>query len=67
MQSFVHGAPVLLQAPQTGSLSDLPSLPTAIDAASTAAYIRAVLDGELPVPAPIAQQVAHVLHLAAAL
>lgn len=67
MQAFVHGAPVLLQAPQTGSLGELPALPTAIDAASTAAYIRAVLDGQLPVPAPIAQQVAHVLHLAATL
>ena len=33
------------------------------DAASTAAYIRSVLDGTLPVPAPIAQQVAHILLL----
>ena len=35
----------------------------AIDAASTAAYIRAVLDGTQPVPAPISQQVAHIGHL----
>lgn len=65
MQAFVRGASVLLQEPQTGSLSELPALPTAIDAASTAAYIRAVLDGRLPVPAPVAQQVAHVVQLAA--
>ena len=58
---------MLLQEPQTGSLSELPNLPTAIDAASTASYIRAVLGGKLPVPPPIAQQVAHVLRLAAAL
>ena len=44
-------------APQDGVLTQLPVLPEAIDAASTAAHIRAVLGGAQPVPAPIAQQV----------
>ncbi|MBX3611050.1 MAG: DNA-binding protein YbiB [Hydrogenophaga sp.] len=40
---------------QEGPLVQLPELP-AIDAAATAAYTRAVLDGALPLPAPIARQ-----------
>lgn len=67
MQAFVDGQSVLLQAPQSGSLSELPALPTAIDSASTAHYIRAVLDGSQPLPAPIAQQVAHIVQLASRL
>ena len=52
-----------LQEAQAGTLTALPSLPTAIDAASTATYIRAVLDGSLPVPEPIALQVEHIVQL----
>lgn len=63
MQGFVHGQAVELQAQQSGSLVELPVLPGAIDASSTATYIRSVLGGAQPVPAPIAQQVAHILHL----
>lgn len=63
MQGFVHGQAVELQAQQSGSLVDIPVLPSAIDASSTATYIRSVLGGAQPVPAPIAQQVAHILHL----
>ncbi len=59
MQGFLRGQATELQAHQSGPLATLPELPTAIDAASTAAYIRSVLDGTQPVPAPIAQQVAH--------
>ncbi|ACB34955.1 glycosyl transferase family 3 [Leptothrix cholodnii SP-6] len=44
-------------APQEGVLVELPALPVAIDAASTAAHIRAVLAGEIAVPEPIARQV----------
>jgi len=44
-------------SPQEGVLTALPTLPSAIDAASTAKHIHAVLAGELPVPAPIAEQV----------
>ena len=67
MQGFVNGQATELQVQQGGSLTTLPDLPTAIDAATTAHYIRSVLDGSQPVPAPIAQQVAHILHLLAAL
>jgi anthranilate phosphoribosyltransferase len=67
MQAFLNGQATDLQAYQAGSLTTLPDLPQAIDAASTAAYIRSVMGGTQPVPAPIAQQVAHILHLVAAL
>lgn len=61
MDAFRDGQRILLQPAQEGSLASLPELPREIDAASTATYIRAVLDGQLPVPAPIALQVAHIL------
>lgn len=41
---------------QTGPLSQLPSLPAAIDAPSTADAIQAMLAGRLPVPEPLLQQ-----------
>ena len=63
MQVFVNGQATDLQAYQAGSLTTLPELPAGTDAASTATYIRQVLDGTQPVPQPIAQQVAHILHL----
>jgi hypothetical protein len=63
MQAFVAGLATDLQAYQAGPLTELPELPSAIDAASTAAYIGAVMAGAQPVPPPIAQQVAHILHL----
>jgi anthranilate phosphoribosyltransferase len=63
MDGFVSGRRVDLQAAQPGSLPSLPELPSTIDAASTAAYTRAVLEGTTPVPAPIAQQVAHIAQL----
>ena len=67
MQAFLQGQATDLQAYQAGSLIELPELPQSIDAASTAVYIRQVVDGTQPVPAPIAQQVAHILHLVKAL
>ncbi len=63
MQGFINGEVVDQQAHQDGTLTTLPDLPPGLDAASTAAYIRSVLDGTQPVPTPIAQQVAHILHL----
>ena len=63
MRAFIAGQPIDLQEAQTGTLATLPDLPTAIDADSTAAYIRAVMAGDQPVPPPIAQQVVHILHL----
>jgi anthranilate phosphoribosyltransferase len=61
MDAFRDGERVLLQPAQEGSLAVLPDLPRDISAEATAAYIRDVLDGRLPVPAPIAIQVAHIL------
>ena len=67
MQAFLHGQATDLQAYQAGSLTTLPDLPQAIDPQSTAHYIRQVLGGQQAVPAPIAQQVAHILQLAQSL
>ena len=67
MQGFINGQATELQAHQSGTLATLPDLPATTDATRTADYIRAVLDGAQPVPPPIAQQVAHILHLLAAL
>ena len=64
MDGFLNGERRLLQEAQGGTLSSLPELPKDPDAASTAGYIRAVLAGTCPVPAPIQQQVAHILHMA---
>ena len=61
IEAFRDGQRHLLQEAQTGPLAALPDLPAQTDATSTAAYIQAVLDGALPVPAPIAQQVEHIL------
>ena len=62
---FLHGQRRCVQEAQGGSLVALPELP-AIDAASTAAWIGAVLAGERPLPEPIARQVAHVVQAAQA-
>jgi len=67
MQAFLNGHATELQTYQPGSLGSLPGLPATIDADSTARYIRAVMDGAQPVPSPIAEQVAHILQLVAAL
>jgi hypothetical protein len=61
MDAFVRGARTPLVDTQAGSLIKLPELPNDIDAASTARYTQAVLNGELPVPAPLAAQVQAVL------
>lgn len=63
MVGFIAGERRVLQEAQTGTLATLPDLPTTTDAASTAAYISAVMCGKLPVPVPIARQVEHILHL----
>jgi len=67
MQGFVYGQSIALQEHQAGTLATLPELPLSIDAASTADYIRQVMDGKQPVPTPIAHQVAHILRLVATL
>jgi anthranilate phosphoribosyltransferase len=67
MDGFIAGQRQRLQEAQSGTLASLPDLPKAIDATSTAEYIRAVLAGTMAVPASIAQQVAHIVQLAAKL
>jgi anthranilate phosphoribosyltransferase len=63
MDGFVNGQPLALCAVQEGSLASLPDLPSSCDPATAAAYTQQVLAGEKPVPAPIAAQVEHILHL----
>ena len=63
MDGFRSGQPLRLQETQGGPLTTLPALPPGTDVAATAAYTRAVLGGELPVPPPIALQVEHILHM----
>jgi anthranilate phosphoribosyltransferase len=66
MDGFIRGARVTLEAGQKGTLTELPALPTQIDAASTAAYIREVMAGRTPCPPAIDAQVAHIVRLARA-
>ena len=63
MEAFINGQRQLLQEAQAGTLNILPDLPKTTDAESTATYIRAVLAGKQPEPAPIAMQVEHILRL----
>lgn len=67
MQGFIGGQPQMLEAGQTGTLAAVPELPKTTDAATSAIYIRAVLAGSKPVPAPIARQVECILQLVAQL
>jgi len=66
IDGFAGGQRVTLQTQQLGPLERLPELPTP-DADATARYTEDVLAGRLPVPAPIAAQVEHILHLHAQL
>ncbi|NJD25601.1 MAG: DNA-binding protein YbiB [Betaproteobacteria bacterium] len=56
------GAATVLFEAEHDSLRTLPNLPDAADAASTAQWIRRILDKELPVPKPLANQLACLLH-----
>lgn len=69
LKCFVRGAlrEDLSLPADTGSLAKLPDLPAAIDAATTAQAIHAMLDGALAVPEPIARQVRCLLALRATL
>ncbi|WP_332739225.1 DNA-binding protein YbiB [Hydrogenophaga sp.] len=60
MEIFQDGERTEVQPQQDGPLAKLPSLPS-VDASNTAHYIRAVLNGSLPIPTPIALQVEHIL------
>ena len=50
-------AQVLFEA-ETGPLKNIPPLPSAIDAATTAAWIKSALAGKAPVPLPLVNQLA---------
>ena len=63
MDGFLQGQRMALETAQSGTLASLPDLPKAIDAATTAAYIEAVLAGREAAPTPIARQVEHILQL----
>ncbi len=62
IDGFVGGERILLEAAQTGSLQTLPELPPA-DPVATARFVRAVLDGQAPLPAPIATQIELLMRL----
>jgi len=64
IDGFVRGERRELQAQAAGTAAEVPGLPKDIDVATTAAYTRQVLGGELPVPDAIATQVRHILQLA---
>jgi anthranilate phosphoribosyltransferase len=64
MDGFIAGRRFPLEQKQPGTIADLPDLPKEIDAQTTAVYIREVLAGDRPVPASMALQVEHILHLA---
>jgi anthranilate phosphoribosyltransferase len=58
LEVFVHGVPrpELSLAAREGVLTELPVLPRATDAATTAVYIQSVISGEKPAPASLTQQ-----------
>jgi anthranilate phosphoribosyltransferase len=56
-----HQRTVLVQ--KAGPVDELPALPAASDAASTAHWIRAALDGEQPIPAPVLEQAEHCMRV----
>ncbi|MDA8447812.1 DNA-binding protein YbiB [Paracidovorax valerianellae] len=62
--AFVAGAHHVWEEQQPGTASEVPGLPHEIDVDTTARYTRQVLDGTLPVPAPLSRQVEHILRLA---
>ncbi|MEC5159753.1 MULTISPECIES: DNA-binding protein YbiB [unclassified Janthinobacterium] len=64
---WFHGGARTVLVEKQGLVQTLPDLPAERDAATTAAWISAVLAGAVPVPASIAEQVAQCLRVSAAL
>ncbi len=64
---WLHGAERTVLVQKQDLVRELPALPGARDAQTTANWIAAVLRGELAVPAPIAEQVAQCLLVSKAL
>jgi anthranilate phosphoribosyltransferase len=63
MDTIWQGHIQRVQDVQAGSLAQMPHLPPP-EAEATAAWIRRVLAGDIPVPPPIATQVQHIIALA---
>ncbi len=61
MDVFLNGQAHMVQEGHGGPLASLPSLPTKIDAISTATYTRAVLEGLIPIPESILIQTEHIV------
>lgn len=60
MEGFVAGKRIELEPAPEEPRIKVPELPQSIDAQSTADYIRAVLDADIPVPEPISRQIQHI-------
>jgi len=63
VDGFVSGRRLALQEQQPGTLSEVDGLPKEINIDTTARYTQRVLAGELPLPAAIAEQVRHIVHI----
>ncbi|MBQ0131928.1 MAG: DNA-binding protein YbiB [Comamonas sp.] len=63
MRGLVQGRVVLELGPESGSVPVTPELPAGLDAAATAAFTQAILEGQRPVPAPIATQIQAIVDL----
>jgi anthranilate phosphoribosyltransferase len=62
---YIHnGAQEMLFEAEAGPLKNLAFLPQAVDASGTAAWIRRVLAGEVPLPLPLVNQAACCLYAA---
>ena len=64
IDSYHLGVCKTVQMTSSQLIAEPESLPEGLDAISTAAWIVAILEGKLPVPTNIAQQVQHCLQLA---
>jgi anthranilate phosphoribosyltransferase len=64
MTGFASGHATLMCEQQAGSLTDMPALPQDNSAQATATFIQSVLNGQQPVPSPLAQQVSVLCRLA---
>lgn len=66
MLYFNAGEERVLVPAEEGSIPEVPDLPGAMDAVTTAAWIRQALAGEVPIPRPITLQVASCLYASGA-
>lgn len=62
LELFDEGRRDVLFEAEIGPIATLPSLAAAIDPATTARWIEAVLDGQIPLPLPLANQLACCLY-----